>query len=122
MEHRYTERYASDLSILIYQYKLPVAIGRIKNGSRLGVLIESDFDNIDCEHQISLEVLLNRNSNKHKLQRMEFKALVIHKTVKGFGAALEIQTDEQTDLFMEILQAVNEKSSNPQVFAMVANT
>lgn len=120
MEHRCTERYASDLSILIYQHKLPVAIGRIRNGSRLGIFIETDFANIDCEHQISLELPLNRSS-ANKLQRVEMKALVIHKTGKGFGVELDIKTQEQTDLFVEILRDLYKKPQPAQILQMVAN-
>ncbi len=119
MEHRYTERYVSDLSVLIYQDKLPVAIGRIKNGSRLGIFIETDFANIDCEHQISLELPQSRNS-ANKLPRVEMNALVIHKAEKGFGVELDIKTQEQTDLFVEILRALYEKPQDAQIFSMAA--
>jgi hypothetical protein len=121
MEHRYTDRYASDLSILIYQHKLPVAIGRIKNGSQSGVFIETDYANIHCEHQVTLEVLLNRNS-VNKLQRIEIDALVIHKTAKGFGATIEHRTQEQKEFFVEILRGVNTKPQNSTIFSMVANS
>jgi len=37
MEHRCTERTVSELKILIYKHNHPIAIGRIRNGSRSGV-------------------------------------------------------------------------------------
>lgn len=120
MEHRCTERYASDLSILIYQHKFPVAIGRIRNGSRLGIFIETDFANIDCEHQVSLEIPLNRNS-ANKVQRVEMKALVVHKTKKGFGVELDIKTQEQTDVFVDTLRNLYQKPLQEPIFQMVAN-
>ncbi len=120
MEHRCTERYASDLSILIYQHKFPVAIGRIRNGNRFGIFIETDFANIDCEHQVSLELPLNRSS-ANKLHRVEMKALVIHKTQKGFGVELDIKTQEQTDLFVSLLRDLHHEPQKAQIFQMVAN-
>lgn len=120
MEHRCTDRYASDLSVLIYQHKLPVAISRIKNGSRSGVFIETDFTGIDCEHQIVLEVVLSRNGS-HKGQCMEIQALVTHKMDKGFGAELEMKTQEQCDLFMKLLRGGEEKDTEIEMFAMAAN-
>ena len=101
MEHRYTDRYSSDLKILIHKHGLPTAIGRIRNGGRSGVFVETDFADIDCEHQLTLELMVNRNSGKQTLQ---LKAIVIHKTARGFGAELDIDTYEQTEVFINILR------------------
>ena len=120
MEHRHTERYASDLSVLIYQHKLPIAIGRIRNGSRSGVFIETDFSDVECGHQVSLEISLNRSAT-HKLHRIELKALVVHKTEKGFGAELEINMQEHTDLLIKILRDIHEAPQKVQPFPMVAS-
>lgn len=121
MEHRCTERHTSDLSVLIYQHKFPVAIGRIRNGSRWGIFIEADLANIDCEHQISLELPLSRNS-ANKLQRVEMKALVVHKTKKGFGVELDIKTQEQTDVFVDILRNLYQTPKKEQIFQVAANS
>jgi hypothetical protein len=107
MEHRCTERLSSHLNVLIHQNHVPVAIGRIKNGSHMGVYIESDFANIDCERQISIEVLLNQPTQNSKLHRLEISALVIHKTAQGFGAELDIKTQEQADSFVTLLRSSN---------------
>src|SRR4051812_15196398 len=103
MEHRCTERITSELKILIYKHNHPVAIGRIKNGSHNGVFVETDFQDIDCEHQLTLEVLLNK-STVTKLQRIEMQALVIYKTAKGFGAEVDFDSGSHADTFVEVLQ------------------
>lgn len=121
MEHRCTERYNSDLHILIYQHNLPVAIGRIKNGSRWGVYIETDFFDVECEHQIAIEVLLGRNTST-KLQRIDMKAMVIHKTKKGFGAELDIHSEEQAAIFVDLLRGTKSHLNDTQIFAKVANS
>jgi len=103
MEHRCTTRINSELKLLIYKHNFPVAIGRVKNGSRYGVFVETDFMEIDCEHQLKLEVLLDKNSGT-KFQRIEMEALVIHKTGKGFGAEIDFPNSVHGDIFYEILQ------------------
>ncbi len=118
MEHRCTERINSELKLLIYKHNFPIAIGRVKNGSRNGVFVETDFVDIDCEHQLKLEVLLNRSSSA-KLQRIEMKAIVIHKTGKGFGAEVDFQSTAQADLFFEMLQGTHVSVADEQMFAMV---
>ncbi len=121
MEHRCAERVSSELKILIYKHNSPIAIGRIKNGSRSGVFVETDFLDIDCEHQLKLEVLFNKN-NVAKLQRIEMKAIVIHKTNKGFGAEVDFQNAAQSDLFVEMLCGTPFNLPDEQMFAMVANS
>jgi hypothetical protein len=121
MEHRCTERITSELKILIYKHNHPIAIGRVRNGSSSGVFVETDFMDIDCEHQLKLEVLLNKN-NTTKLQRIEMKALVIHKTGKGFGAEVDFQNASQVSLFLEMLRGTQKSLPDEQMFAMVANS
>ena len=102
MEHRCANRYVSDLNIQIYQHKLPVALGRIKNASLSGVFVETEFTEIDCEHQISLEILHNRKALS-KAKRIKIPALITHKRNNGFGAELDISTAEHADFFSNLL-------------------
>lgn len=116
MEHRCANRYASDLPIQIYQHKLPVALGRIKNASLCGVFVETEFAGIDCEHQISLEILHNRKTTP-KSQRIKIPALITHKRNNGFGAELDIATPEQAEIFNNLLlgeQQVNVESTTAE--------
>lgn len=118
MEHRCTTRINSELKLLIYKHNLPVAIGRVKNGSRYGVFVETDFMEIECEHQLKLEVLLDKSSGT-KFQRIEMEALVIHKTAKGFGAEIDFPSIMQGDLFLEILQGSKAVLTEEPELAMV---
>jgi hypothetical protein len=121
MEHRCTDRIASELKILIYKHNRPVAIGRVKNGSRSGVFVETDFVDVDCEHHIKLEILLNK-TNSAKLQRIEMNAIVIHKTPRGFGAEVDFQNAAHADMFIEMLGGVQVSVPDEQMFGMVANS
>jgi len=116
MEHRCTNRYVSDLNIQIYQDKMPVALGRIKNASLAGVFVETEFRNIDCERQVLLEILHNRN-NAFKPHRIKIPALVAHKGNNGFGAELDITSQEQADLFAGLL--FTQQLPEPKTFAQV---
>ena len=121
MEHRCAERTTSELKLLIYKHNHPIAIGRVRNGSHSGVFVETDFMDIDCEHQLTLEVLLNKN-NGTKLQRIEMQAIVIHKTNKGFGAEVDFQSISQADIFVDILRGPQITVPDDQMFALVANS
>ncbi|MFO1387679.1 hypothetical protein [Cellvibrio sp.] len=120
MEHRCTERITGDLKVLIHRYNQPIAIGRIKNGSRLGVFVETEFADIGCEQQLRLEIVANR---QYRQPLITMNALVIHKTEKGFGAELDLDSFEQNDLFMKMLRGdfSTSASVDETSFAVVAN-
>jgi hypothetical protein len=120
MEHRCTERNPSELKILIYKHNHPVAIGRIKNGSQHGVFVETDFVDIECEHLVKLEVLLNKNPAT-KLQRIEMQAIVIHKDTKGFGAEVDFDRVSDATAFVDILKYSQSSVPDTQIFAKAAN-
>lgn len=122
MEHRCANRYASDLNIQIYQHKLPVALGRIKNASLSGVFVETEFADIDCEHQISLEILSNRKTMPSS-KRIKIQALITHKRNNGFGAELDLSAAEHADFFSNLLlgQQVNIDASATQKMNKSAN-
>jgi len=122
MEHRCTQRYAGDLQILIYKHNTPIAIGRIKNGSRVGGFVETDFADIDCEHQLRLEVLANKQFGS-KQQSLRMEAIVIHKTSRGFGVELDMENREQAEMFIEMLRGTQQfrPQATKQDFAIVAN-
>lgn len=119
MEHRCTNRYISDLNIKIYQHKLPVALGRIKNASLSGVFVETEFSDIDCEHQISLEICHNRSRTAS--QPIKIQALIIHKRNNGFGAELDIVDTEQADFFSKLLQGHKVATEVTQLSTKSAN-
>ena len=121
MEHRCTERFSSDLKIIIYKHDLPIAIGRIKDGSRWGIFVETDSANVECERPLTLEVLLDRK-RPSKLKHIEVKAMVIYKTARGFGAELDIETQEDANLFVEMLRGQEILPPHEeQTFAYAAN-
>ena len=121
MEHRCTQRYSGDLQIIIYKHNLPIAIGRIKNGSKVGGFVETDFEDVECEHQLRLEIQSSKQYGvKQPLLRME--AIVIHKAEGGFGVELDMDSREQADAFIELLRGTQFRPrAAKQDFANVAN-
>lgn len=119
MEHRCSARHTTDIKILIYRYDIPVAIGRIKNGTRHGLFIESDLVDVRPLQQLGIEVLVYRSSQK--LQRYRFDSIVIHATEHGFGVELDTLTEEAGDQLIEMLRASPETPQESELFDMVAS-
>lgn len=87
MEHRFNQRIIADVKILIYKYCIPMAVGRIKNGTPYGLYIESDFMDVGAFQVLGLEILFY--SPLHVLQRFKFNSIVTHTTDTGFGVELD---------------------------------
>lgn len=119
MEHRCSERYAADIKILIYRYDVPVAIGRIKNGTRHGLFIESDLTSVKPLQQLAVEILVT--PGPQKLQRYRFTCMVTHTRPHGFGVELDALTEEAGNKLTGMLRASPETPKESELFAMVAN-
>ncbi|MGV8835686.1 hypothetical protein [Cellvibrio sp.] len=119
MEHRCSARYTADIKILIYRYDIPVAIGRIKNGTRYGLYIESDLADVKPLQQLGIEVLVYRSAQK--LQRYRFDSIVIHTTDHGFGVELDALGEDAGNQLAEMLRASPETPQESELFDMVAS-
>ncbi len=119
MEHRCSERYTADIKILIYRYGIPVAIGRIKNGNRYGLYIESDLADVHPLQQLGIEVLVYRSAQK--LQRYKFESIVVHSNGRGFGLELDALGEDAATQLTEMLLAAPVTPQTTELFAMVAN-
>jgi hypothetical protein len=119
MEHRCSARSNANIKILIYRYGIPVAIGRIKNGTRHGLFIESDLSDVKPLQQLGIEILVYRNPQK--LQRHRFDSIVIHTTEHGFGVELDALTEEAGSQLIEMLHKSPETPQESELFDMVAN-
>lgn len=120
MEHRCSERHPANIKILIYKYDMPVAIGRIKNGTRHGLHIESDFADVTPLQQLGIEMLVYGTGNG-KLQRYKFDSIVIHKTDHGFGIELDALNEDTAAQLRELLQANPSTPKESELFSMLAS-
>lgn len=119
MEHRCSDRFTADIKILIYRYGAPVAIGRIKNGNRYGLFIESDLAGVEPLQQLGVEILVYRSTQK--LQRYKFETIVVHKYERGFGVELDSLTEETGGQLTDMLIAAPVTPQSMELFDMVAN-
>lgn len=105
MEHRYGQRFPTDLKALIYQNGLPVAIGCIRNYSRAGVFIHTDFAQAEVNQQIEIEVIARGNSRSPASygERRLCKAIVMHKNNGGLGLLMREDSAETQRHFSAIV-------------------
>ena len=91
MEHRLSKRVQGKLGLLIYKRKMPVATGQIKDISRQGLFIATDYDDIQLNQTVELEFHVpGRQKNPFR----KLKALVVRKTDNGLGVDFdEVEND-----------------------------
>lgn len=87
MEHRYNPRAATNLNVLILQSEVPVAFGRIVNGSKIGFFIETDFSQVNLDQALDIE-FISANSEEN-ICRYSCNIRVIRKTALGLGVEVE---------------------------------
>ena len=103
MEHRCSERVTTDFKVLIYKMGIPVAIGRLKNGSKLGFFVETDFADINVLQPLDIEVLLQQGP--HNLERYRYTSRVIRKAETGLGLELEYMSPEAAQALDDLLRS-----------------
>lgn len=82
MEHRLSKRVPGKLSILVYKRGMPVATGQVRNASRRGVFVSTDYDDVNLNQTLELELCYPEKTEK-TLRRL--KAHVVRKSAKGLG-------------------------------------
>ena len=90
MEHRCAIRLPADYKILIFQSGMPIAIGRIHNFSRDGLFIKTEFEDLEINQPLEIE-LLGRGSSRAAdfySERRVCKTFVVHKENGGIGLSL----------------------------------
>ncbi|WP_347329767.1 PilZ domain-containing protein [Marinimicrobium locisalis] len=88
MEHRCSRRVPLNINALIYKHGAPVAMGRIKNGSRHGLFVETDYGDVRELQTLELEILLGQRVKGNR--RCRIGALVVHKSTFGIGLELDV--------------------------------
>lgn len=85
MEHRHSDRLSADLNVVIYKQNLLVTMGIVKNIGKEGVFIESGFAEITTNQPLEIEFFASDSALKSR----RFKAVVVHRSERGFGAEIE---------------------------------
>ncbi len=106
MEHRYGQRFPSDHKTLIFKNGMPVAIGRICNFSRDGIFVQTEFDFIDINHPLEIELIApSSRSFAANGERKLCKTFVMHKANGGIGLLLREDCVETQNNFAAFIAA-----------------
>ena len=103
MEHRYSKRVTAGVKLLIYKKGIPVAIGRIKDVSRHGIFVSTDFTDVGLHQILEIEFTLQSDDGG---QRSRFRAVVARKAEGGIGLELEEGSDEGYEALRSLVDRV----------------
>lgn len=82
MEHRLEKRVNAELSILLYSYGVPVAIGKTKNVASGGIFVETRYQPDKEEQYIEIAFVVHDDVD---MQFYRVNTRIIYRTQDGFG-------------------------------------
>lgn len=82
MEHRLSKRIPGKLGLLVYKRGMPVATGQIRDASKRGLFIATDYNDIQLNQILEVEFRFPERDEKH-FRRL--KAHVVRKSDNGLG-------------------------------------
>lgn len=112
MEHRYSRRVEAGLKSIVFKRGLPVATGTIRDVSRGGLFIETDYDDVKA-HQI-LEVEFHLKGHRRPT-RLRVKTVVARTTGQGIGLELEETSDEGYEALCALMNELGERPARYSV-------
>lgn len=86
MEHRLSKRVLGKLGLLVYKRGLPVATGQIRDASKRGLFIATDYTDVQLNQTVELEF---RFPDKKENAFRRIKAHVVRKSDLGLGVDFE---------------------------------
>ncbi|HEY9118620.1 MAG TPA: PilZ domain-containing protein [Marinobacter sp.] len=86
MEHRLSKRVPGKLGLLVYKRGMPVATGQIRDASKRGLFIATDYTDIQLNQTLELEF---RFPHKQEKQCRRLTAHVVRKSANGLGVDFE---------------------------------
>ena len=94
MEHRLSKRVQGKLGLLVYKRGMPVATGQIRDASKRGLFIATDYTDVQLNQTVELEFRLPDTQEK-RFRRL--KAHVVRKSDRGLGVDFEgVENDSFT--------------------------
>ncbi|WP_417566642.1 PilZ domain-containing protein [Marinobacter sp.] len=82
MEHRLSKRVQGKIGLLVYKRGMPVATGQIRDASKRGLFIATDYTDIQLNQTVELEFRFPEQQERN-VRRL--KAYVVRKSDKGLG-------------------------------------
>lgn len=94
MEHRLSKRVQGKLGLLVYKRGMPVATGQIRDASKRGLFIATDYTDIQLNQTVELEFRFP-DTQESRFRRL--KAHVVRKSDRGLGVDFEgVENDSFT--------------------------
>lgn len=106
MEHRLSQRIEGQLPILVYKKGMPVGTGEIKDASRRGVFITTDYNDVRLNQTIQLSFRLPEITD----DQQTLNAHVVRRSADGFGLDFDSAANNTRAIFALILW-LNENTS-----------
>lgn len=107
VEHRHRHRVPAFVDVLIYQSGVPAAAGTVRNVSRDGLFIHTDFDDIGVNQTVDLEFSVSTDGAP---QSRRMSAVVLRKT--DIGIACECADSDDDCHFIALSDLVSWLKSN----------
>ncbi|MDQ2075315.1 PilZ domain-containing protein [Marinimicrobium sp. ABcell2] len=92
MEHRKTQRVPAHINVLIYQRGLPVSVATVRNISKGGMFVATDFEGVDINQKLDVEFRL-AGQDQEVVDSQWVSAIVVRKS--EMGLALECDDDSE---------------------------
>ena len=86
MEHILSKRIQGKLGLLVYKRGMPVATGQIRDASKRGLFIATDYTDVQLNQTLELEF---RFPHKQEKQFRRLTAHVVRKSANGLGVDFE---------------------------------
>ena len=91
MERRYYSRMAANVKAVIFQGGLPVAIARVRDASKFGFFVETEFTDVALYQTLDIELPLRVD---HCLRHFRFPAQVSRKSDQGLALSIGQDNEE----------------------------
>lgn len=98
MEHRLSQRIEGQLPILVYRKGMPVGTGNIRDASRRGVFITTDYNDVRLNQTIELAFRLPESEALQTLN-----AHVVRRSADGLGLDFDGSENNTRAIFSLIL-------------------
>lgn len=111
MEHRYSKRIPANLRLLLYKRGMPAASGRLKDVSRKGLFVATDFGEVGVNQIVEVEFEL---SDRQELPGRRLHAVVVRKSEQGLGLELEPADVEQFEALSDLYRLGDTRTDSKQ--------
>lgn len=82
MEHRLSKRVSGKLGLLVYRRGMPVATGQVRDASKRGLFVATDYTDVQLNQTLEIEF---RFPDRQGKQFRRLKAHVVRKSENGLG-------------------------------------